>query len=316
MPQLPTGGRRTVPRSRRPTRTSTSRASTPRVRRPPAGEHGRPELETSAGCATSPTRRRRRSSRTHTPRTGPVARATRPRTSAGCRSTMRCGRTRRVRGLPTSGRRCGPANQRRAHGERRRHLTDAGPRRVANRLPPGCPRMAALRTRSCSAGRTSTASLARLAASTGRDFDLVLAITRGGLVPAGMLAYRLDLREILVVGAEFYRTGGGTHDACGSATFLGRTSCSTGVGCSSWTRCGRPARRLPSRRAPPGGRRNTGQRGAPLQADSLAGARRARPPRGDRRRLGHLSLQGRRLTPDRNAPPAWLSATSHSALVA
>jgi uncharacterized protein len=54
--------------------------------------------------------------------------------------------------------------------------------------------------------------VARLADETGRDFDFVLAITRGGLVPAGMLAYRLDLREILVVGAEFYRAEGGTHD--------------------------------------------------------------------------------------------------------
>jgi uncharacterized protein len=51
--------------------------------------------------------------------------------------------------------------------------------------------------------------VARLAEQTGRDFDLVLAITRGGLVPAGMLAYRLDLREILVTGAEFYRADGG-----------------------------------------------------------------------------------------------------------
>jgi uncharacterized protein len=54
--------------------------------------------------------------------------------------------------------------------------------------------------------------VARLAEQTGRDFDLVLAIARGGLVPAGMLAYRLNLREILVVGAEFYRAEGGTHD--------------------------------------------------------------------------------------------------------
>jgi hypoxanthine phosphoribosyltransferase len=54
--------------------------------------------------------------------------------------------------------------------------------------------------------------VARLAGATGRDYDLVLAITRGGLVPAGMLAYRLDLREILVAGAEFYRTEGGTHE--------------------------------------------------------------------------------------------------------
>lgn len=55
--------------------------------------------------------------------------------------------------------------------------------------------------------------VASLAADVGRDFDLVVAITRGGLVPAGMLAYRLDLREILVAGAEFYLPGGATHDA-------------------------------------------------------------------------------------------------------
>ena len=47
----------------------------------------------------------------------------------------------------------------------------------------------------------------------GSDYDLVLAITRGGLVPAGILAYRLDLREILVAGVEFYTTGGMTHEA-------------------------------------------------------------------------------------------------------
>jgi len=53
--------------------------------------------------------------------------------------------------------------------------------------------------------------VAALADDVGRDYDLVLAITRGGLVPAGMLAYRLDLREILVAGVEFYRSAGGTH---------------------------------------------------------------------------------------------------------
>jgi uncharacterized protein len=53
----------------------------------------------------------------------------------------------------------------------------------------------------------------RLAERCGRDHDVVLAITRGGLVPAGMLAYRLDLREILVAGAVFYLPEGGTHDA-------------------------------------------------------------------------------------------------------
>jgi len=55
--------------------------------------------------------------------------------------------------------------------------------------------------------------VARLAERVGREHDLVLAITRGGLVPAGMLAYRLDLREILVAGAVFYLPEGGTHPA-------------------------------------------------------------------------------------------------------
>ena len=36
------------------------------------------------------------------------------------------------------------------------------------------------------------------------DFDVMLAITRGGLVPAGMLAYRLGIRNILVAAVEYY----------------------------------------------------------------------------------------------------------------
>ena len=35
-------------------------------------------------------------------------------------------------------------------------------------------------------------------------FDVMLAITRGGLVPAGMLAYRLGIRNILVAAVEYY----------------------------------------------------------------------------------------------------------------
>ena len=38
----------------------------------------------------------------------------------------------------------------------------------------------------------------------GAPFDVMLAITRGGLVPAGMLAYRLRLRNILVAAVEYY----------------------------------------------------------------------------------------------------------------
>jgi len=60
---------------------------------------------------------------------------------------------------------------------------------------------------------TLDALVADLATQVGREFDIVLAITRGGLVPAGMLAYRLDLREILVAGVELYRSDGGMHEA-------------------------------------------------------------------------------------------------------
>lgn len=34
--------------------------------------------------------------------------------------------------------------------------------------------------------------------------DVMLAITRGGLVPAGMLAYRLGMRNILIAAVAFY----------------------------------------------------------------------------------------------------------------
>lgn len=38
----------------------------------------------------------------------------------------------------------------------------------------------------------------------GQPFDVMLAITRGGMVPAGMLAYRLKIRDILVAAVEYY----------------------------------------------------------------------------------------------------------------
>lgn len=37
-----------------------------------------------------------------------------------------------------------------------------------------------------------------------RPFEVLLAIARGGLVPAGMLAYRLGIREILVAAVAAY----------------------------------------------------------------------------------------------------------------
>jgi hypoxanthine phosphoribosyltransferase len=47
-----------------------------------------------------------------------------------------------------------------------------------------------------------------LADRLGTDYDVVLAITRGGLVPAGMLAYRLGFRNILVAAVAFYDDAG------------------------------------------------------------------------------------------------------------
>ena len=47
-----------------------------------------------------------------------------------------------------------------------------------------------------------------LADRVGDDYDVVLAITRGALVPAGMLAYRLGLRNILVAAVAFYDDAG------------------------------------------------------------------------------------------------------------
>src|SRR5579859_7781230 len=47
-----------------------------------------------------------------------------------------------------------------------------------------------------------------LAAAVRGEYDVLLAITRGGMVPAGMLAYRLGIRNILVAAVEFYDDSG------------------------------------------------------------------------------------------------------------
>ena len=48
-------------------------------------------------------------------------------------------------------------------------------------------------------------------------YDLMLAVTRGGLVPAGLLAYKLEIRNILVAAVEFYNDDRKLGD---SPTFL------------------------------------------------------------------------------------------------
>ncbi len=59
--------------------------------------------------------------------------------------------------------------------------------------------------------------VASLAAQVAGEYDAMLAITRGGMVPAGMLAYRLGIRDILVAAVAYYDE----HGAPGPApTFL------------------------------------------------------------------------------------------------
>ena len=48
----------------------------------------------------------------------------------------------------------------------------------------------------------------RLAEQVRGEYDVMLAITRGALVPAGMLAYRLGIRNILVAAVAFYFDNG------------------------------------------------------------------------------------------------------------
>jgi hypoxanthine phosphoribosyltransferase len=50
--------------------------------------------------------------------------------------------------------------------------------------------------------------VAELAIKVRGEYDVMLAITRGGLVPAGMLAYRLGMRNILVAAVEYYDNEG------------------------------------------------------------------------------------------------------------
>ncbi len=48
------------------------------------------------------------------------------------------------------------------------------------------------------------AMVARLASQAHEPYDALLAVTRGGLVPAGLMAYHLGLRNILVAAVQFY----------------------------------------------------------------------------------------------------------------
>lgn len=47
-----------------------------------------------------------------------------------------------------------------------------------------------------------------MAGQVGTDYDVVLTITRGALVPTGMLAYRLGIRNIVVAAVAYYDDAG------------------------------------------------------------------------------------------------------------
>ena len=48
----------------------------------------------------------------------------------------------------------------------------------------------------------------QLADAVGGDYDVVLTITRGALVPTGMLVYRLGMRNIVVAAVAYYDDAG------------------------------------------------------------------------------------------------------------
>lgn len=57
---------------------------------------------------------------------------------------------------------------------------------------------------------TMVERLARAAQT--QSFDVLLSVTRGGMVPAGMIAYHLGIRNILVAAVQFYSGVGQRSD--------------------------------------------------------------------------------------------------------
>ena len=129
----------------------------------------------------------------------------------------------------------------------------------------------------------------------GAQFDLMLAITRGGLVPAGMLAYRLGIRNILVAAVEYYDDEGQPGPR---PTFLQFPADSQLRGQrilvvdEVWD-SGTTIHAVTERIRQAGGIPTTVV--LHLQADTFRGARHAGRPRRDDRCLGGLSVQGGRL---------------------
>ena len=57
-------------------------------------------------------------------------------------------------------------------------------------------------------GRAGAELVSDLAERVRGEFDVMLVITRGGLVPAGILAYALGIRNILVAAVTYYGADG------------------------------------------------------------------------------------------------------------
>ena len=139
--------------------------------------------------------------------------------------------------------------------------------------------------------------VADLAGRVRGEYDVMLAITRGGLVPAGMLAYRLGIRNILVAAVEYYDDAGrpGPRPTFlqfpadpllrGQRVLIVDEVWDSGTTIHAVTERVRQAGGIPDDGSPP------------LQARAFAGPGHARSPRRHDRPLGRLSVQGRQLTP-------------------
>src|SRR5438270_12323678 len=54
--------------------------------------------------------------------------------------------------------------------------------------------------------------LAQLVADTGYEPDIILAVARGGLLPAAAVAYALDVKNLFTMNIEFYTGDEERHD--------------------------------------------------------------------------------------------------------
>ena len=113
--------------------------------------------------------------------------------------------------------------------------------------------------------------VADLAGKVRGDYDVMLAITRGGLVPAGMLAYRLGIRNILVAAVEYYDDEGQPGPEADVPPVPGRSPAPRPAGPDRRRGLGQRDDDPRRHRARPPGRRPADDRGPPLQARPARG---------------------------------------------